>query len=254
MMSAERVQQDNIARTLSLTIFSPVQITLGGFYHIRDIFAENRSLRAEIEATQVENTVLRNLLSDSFDNIDEIDFTPEYEIIPANVIAREPTFFFRTAIINVGYNYGIVVNMPVILGGNVVGRIISVAPITSQVQFLRAPEERISIEHVASGSVGILEATSGGVLFANFRSISPVDVGDTVHTTGLGGIYPRGFKIGTVERIVAPRDGDIFKQIYIRSAVDFDRLRNVFVVKSMPRWGGRPISEISDDEEEGGEE
>jgi rod shape-determining protein MreC len=142
--------------------------------------------------------------------------------------------------------------MPVISGGNVVGRIISVSPLTSQIQLIRAPEERVSIEHVASASVGILESTINGTLFANFRSISSVDVGDTVHTTGLGGIYPRGFKVGTVERIVAPRDGDIFKQIYIKSAINFDRLRNVFVVKSLPHWGAA-VPVISD-EETGGEE
>jgi len=101
-----------------------------------------------------------------------------------------------------------------------------------------APDNNISIEHRESGSVGILESKTDGRLFSDFRSVAPVEVGDEIFTTGLGGIYPRGLKIGVIEEVEAPRTGDIFKRIHIRSAIDFERLRRVFVVKFDSHWGG----------------
>jgi rod shape-determining protein MreC len=238
MITAGAQEQQNIARTLTLTIFSPVQLAVGSFYQFHDILEENEILREKIVRIELQNSALRERLSEIADTQDE-DFSenfPQLEIISADVIAREPTFFYRTAILNVGANEGIKNSMPVISDGSVVGKIISVLPLTSQVQMLYDPEEYISIECTRTGSVGILDSKTDGTLFTDFRSVAPVVVGDTLFSTGLGGIYPRGLKIGVIERIDTPRAGDIFKRVLIGSAVDFERLRKVFVIKSEPQW------------------
>ena len=237
MMSAKKQDQQNIVKTLKLTIFSPAQLLVGSIYQINNIFAENKQLREQVVLTELENAVLREKLSEIFSTDEDLmEISPAYEIIPADIVAREPSFFYRTAIINAGANHGVKNSMPVISGGGVVGKVIAVLPLTSQIQMIYGPEEHISIEHQRTGTVGILEAKVDGTLFANVRSIAEVKIDDTLSTTGLGGVYPKGLKVGTIERIENPQNGDIFKRIYIKSAVDFERLRKVFVVKSEPQW------------------
>jgi rod shape-determining protein MreC len=64
-----------------------------------------------------------------------------------------------------------------------------------------------------------------------------VKPGDTIVTSGIDGIYPRGFTIGTVERV---EGAGIYKAIRVRPAVDFNRLEDVLVVKTPPARGGGP--------------
>jgi len=236
MISSGKQEQQNIVRTLTLTIFSPVHLTIGTFYQIHNILSENKELREKIELAQTENAALREKLGEFKDNAQKELELPQYEIILANIVAREPTFFYRTAIIDVGANYGIKNSMPVVSNGSVVGKVISVLPLTSQIQMIYEPEEYISVEHPQTGSVGILDSQMDGTLYTNVRSVAPVNTGDTLFTTGLGGIYPKGLKIGVIEKIDMPKGGDIFKKVYVKSPVDFERLRKVFIIKSEPRW------------------
>ena len=64
-----------------------------------------------------------------------------------------------------------------------------------------------------------------------------VKVGDTIVTSGIDGIYPKGFVIGKVEQV--DRGNGIYKAIRVRPAVDFNRLEEVLVVKSPPAQATR---------------
>ena len=236
MLSSGKQEQQNIVKTLTLTIFSPIHLTIGTFYQIHNILEENRNLREKIEYAQLENTALRGRLSEIADSIKKNIDLPQHEIIIAHIVAREPTFFYRTAIIDIGSNYGIKKSMPVVYDGSVVGKVISVMPLTSQIQMIYEPEEYISVEHPQTGSIGILDSQLDGTLFTNLRSVAPVNVGDMLYTTGLGGIYPKGLKIGVIEKIDMPKGGDIFKKVYVKSAVNFEKLRKVFVIKFDSQW------------------
>jgi rod shape-determining protein MreC len=62
--------------------------------------------------------------------------------------------------------------------------------------------------------------------------VADVVVGDTIVTSGIEGIYPKGFTIGRVESI--EKSGNAYKQILIRPAVDFSSLEEVLVVLTPP--------------------
>jgi rod shape-determining protein MreC len=59
-----------------------------------------------------------------------------------------------------------------------------------------------------------------------------VKVGDTVITSGIDGIYPRGFVIGRVERV--ERGVGLYKSIRVRPVVDFSAIEEVLVVLAQP--------------------
>ena len=59
-----------------------------------------------------------------------------------------------------------------------------------------------------------------------------VKVGDTIVTSGVDGIYPKGFVIGKVEQV--DNGNGIYKAISVRPSVEFNRLEEVLVVKTPP--------------------
>ena len=61
---------------------------------------------------------------------------------------------------------------------------------------------------------------------------SDVAAGDVVVTSGIDGLYPKGFVIGTVERV--DRGDGLYHVIVVRPAVDPNRLEEVLVVRDRP--------------------
>jgi rod shape-determining protein MreC len=59
-----------------------------------------------------------------------------------------------------------------------------------------------------------------------------VKKGDTIVTSGVDGIYPKGFVIGKVEEV--NNGNGIYKAIRVRPTVDFNTLEEVLVVKTRP--------------------
>jgi len=53
-------------------------------------------------------------------------------------------------------------------------------------------------------------------------------VGDAVMTSGIDGIYPKGFVIGRVETV--EKSGGAYRRITIKPAVDFRSIEEVLVV------------------------
>jgi rod shape-determining protein MreC len=59
--------------------------------------------------------------------------------------------------------------------------------------------------------------------------------GDTIVTSGLGGVYPKGFTVGIVVSIIDERD-PLFKKAVIKLMLDPDCQEELFVVKQEPQW------------------
>ena len=79
-------------------------------------------------------------------------------------------------------------------------------------------------------AAGVVQGGAGEPpLEMNFVDVlRDIQVGERVLTSGLDGIYPRGFLIGTVERAV--KGSGFYSDLRVRPAVDFRRLDVVLVV------------------------
>src|SRR6185295_20338629 len=69
-----------------------------------------------------------------------------YDHVPARVIARDASGWFNTITINRGSSSGITLNMPVVTGGGIVGRVIALSPWTAQVML-------VTDEKAAAGAI-----------------------------------------------------------------------------------------------------
>jgi rod shape-determining protein MreC len=70
---------------------------------------------------------------------------------------------------------------------------------------------------------------------AYVSEVAEVAEGDLVVTSGIDGIFPKGFVIGHVETV--ERSGGAYREILVRPAVDFASLEEVLVVVAPPAAG-----------------
>jgi rod shape-determining protein MreC len=237
MLSGSTENRHQISRFLTVSIFYPFQFYFNQTTRIKNIFAENRRLKEEIASLSVKLAQMtdRNLENERLSELLGIATQFSFTLVPARVVVREPSFISRSAIVNVGKNEGILPYMPVMTSRGVCGKVVQVMGRMSLVQLLIDPANRTGVMIQRSREIGILETENGSDFYILFRAHADVAVGDTVITSGLGGIYPRGLLAGVVSRLEEKRD-PIFKTARVRPEVNFDRMEEVFVIKMAPQW------------------
>ena len=245
--------EQKILRIWTQTLSSPLQstsskvsgATSGIFQQIwnfRSTAVENQQLKEQLakaeselhaaRQAEAENERLRSLL--------DLKEKSEIESIPARVIARDPSIWFNTITINRGSTSGVAVNMPVITGGGIVGRVITVSPWASQVMLITDEKAGAGAVVGQLGQSGALGSVRGradlGVGVIEMRYVSgleQVEVGDYVMTTGQDGIYPPGLNIG---KVVDVKKGTATQahQILIQPGAQLDHLEDVAVLLYHP--------------------
>jgi rod shape-determining protein MreC len=213
--------------------------TSGLFHQIvnfRSTALENDRLQEQVTAMQSE---LRNAREQSKENerlraLLKLKEETSYNNVPARVIARDPSVWFNTVMIDRGSSSGIAVNMPVVTGGGIVGRVITVSPWSAQVMLIT--DEKAGAGGVVGqlGQSGALGSIRGGgvkglVEMRYVSGLEQVEVGDYVLTTGQDGIYPAGLNVGEVVELKRGSPTQPH-QILIRPSARLDQLQEVAVL------------------------
>lgn len=169
-----------------------------------------------------ENSRLRRML--------DFDLQIPYRLVPAKVVGLKPTPHSKSVEINAGLTKGVNINMPVVTADGVVGKTITVSRNISIVQMLTDHNCRVSVIDQKTRAMGIVRWQGGRLLEMGDVPInSQLTVGDTVISSGLGGIYPPGLMVGTVV-FIQNKEGKLFKDVLVKPSVDFSSLEEVFVV------------------------
>ena len=202
---------------------------------VRDLADENALQKDQIDQLEsdlvrlreleVENQDLRNLLSLK-------ERTGPGALISVQVIARDDTPYVQAITIDHGANDGIKQDSVVITHLGLVGRVEKVNPTSSKVRLINDLNSSVSVRlQTESRTTGILRGQSQGNLMvvAYIPQTDVVSEGDTVETSGLGGIYPEGLLVGKVAR-VERKDADPFQAAVIESAVALDKLERLYVL------------------------
>jgi rod shape-determining protein MreC len=207
-----------------------------GLAEMRNARAENETLRDRL--AQAENEVRdAKAVRDENERLKKLlDFTQDvsYRAIPARVVARDPSVWFNSLIINRGSASGVDLDMPVVTPEGIVGRVVGVGPVSAQVMLLT--DER-SAAGAAVGQLGQSNAIGSvrgfgknGLLEMRYVSgLETVNVGDYVVTTGQDRIYPPGLNVGTVVE-VKPGTTTTPHTIYVRPGARLESLQEVAVL------------------------
>ena len=178
----------------------------------------------ELEVIQSENSTLKEYL-----NLTEQ--YKSYKTIPAYIINKDVSNYSEIFVINVGRNNGVEENMTVIAAEGLVGHVISVTSDTAKVQTLVDTSNVASATLENSKDTVICRGTlNGNELKTTYISTDTVlTEGEKIHTSGMGGIYPKGIYIGTIKKINNTKN--ITDRSFItEAAVDFENLETVLVI------------------------
>jgi len=217
-------------RGLSSGILS-VRRIWGKYVWLRGVQAENADLRRQLEAVQVQYQE-RRALADRARSLEELLALRDrsnLETVAAEIIAASASPDFRTLTIDKGTAQGIKGNMAVIASDGVVGRIVVPSHSAAKVQMLIDRNAAAGALIERSRAQGI--ALGGGderLRLEYVSEVSDVVVGDLGVTSGIDGIYPKGFTIGYVESV--EKNGPAYRRITVKPAVNFSSLETVLVV------------------------
>ncbi len=197
-------------------------------FRLREYQAENAELRRQLDFHE-ENPTYGSLGADVVEQ--------GCLIFPCgDVVGQDTNPYLRFVVISIGSQDGVAVGMPVVTGGSaMVGRIARTSPNLSYVQLINDPASRVSAMLQQSRITGIVEGSDEGTLvMTNILPDESVDVGETIITSSIGGMLPRGLILGQVEEI-SYQESELFQSAVVRPAVDFRRLETVLVITDFPQ-------------------
>lgn len=205
---------------------------------IRQLLDENASLKDQVAELTAQNTILQqeryelNNLRELFELDDRYS---DYDKTGARIISRDSGNWYSSFTIDKGYEDGLLVDMNVIAGGGLVGRISSVGPNWSKVTSIISDNSNVSGAVLATGDKlmvsGDLKLMADGVISFSqlLDSEDKVSEGDKVVTSNISDKYLPNILIGYIHTM--NRDANnLTKSGYITPAVDFEHLDEVLII------------------------
>lgn len=210
---------------------SSVRRVWSGYAGLRHVKSENVALTRQLEVAQVALQQQR-ALADRTRNLERLlDLRDRSNLntVAAEIIAGGATPDFRTLTIDKGTRDGVSADMSVIAPTGVVGRVVMPSTRAAKVQLLIDRNAAAGALVERSRAQGVITGGGDDRLRLDYVSeVADVMVGDLVVTSGIDGIYPKGYVIGQVESV--ERSGGAYKKITVKPAVDFTSLEEVLVV------------------------
>ena len=213
-----------------------VRDTWTNYFALQQIRRENADLRDEVSKLRVGLQQERALAEQTrtLQQLLDLRSSTSLATTAAGVIAGGASPEFRTITIDKGTGDGIDSDMAVISPAGVVGRIVLPTARAAKVQLLIDRDAAAGALVERSRAQGVLVGTGTDRLrLDHIAATVDIKIGDRVVTSGIEGIYPKGFAIGQIESF--ERRAGEFSSVMVRPAVEFANLEAVLVVTSSPQ-------------------
>lgn len=205
------------------------------FTDINNLKQENEELKQKNSELEQSLRELENIKSENETLKEYLGLTEkygEYKTVPAYIINKDISNYSKTIVINVGSDDGVEENMTVIADQGLVGHVISVTNDTAKIRTIVDTSSSVScLLSTTDESIvckGTLEEESA-LKAMYIPDDDGVIQGDSVETSGLGGIYPKGIHVGSIKRIVNTKNATD-RYAIVETAVDFEKLDTVLVI------------------------
>ncbi|MFO7709277.1 MAG: rod shape-determining protein MreC [Desulfobacterales bacterium] len=193
---------------------------------------ENERLKRELEAAveranihreiELENERLRDLLG--------FKQSLAHPAAAARIIAKDPSPWFNTVILNKGAADGLSKGLPAVTTRGIAGQLVEVSTHQSKLMLIIDRNSALDALVQRNRVRGVVKGTSQEECTLDF--IMPADdvrPGDSIISSGFDGVYPKGIPIGTVSAVLG-QGQDFFKEVRITPAVDFNKLEEVLII------------------------
>jgi rod shape-determining protein MreC len=197
-----------------------------------DLRTENEALRAELARLDEENLQYREALvtSGQLRRIAEMRRDFEVPLLPADVVGQDASPWFRSLLLDRGRRAEVRSGMPVMVDQGVVGLIDATSLHAARAMMILDRRSAVDAMIQRSRARGLVRGLGTGELEFEFMVRGDdVVAGDEVITSGVGGVYPKGLRVGTIRSVKADRK-ELLHTARVEPSVDFGRLEQVFVI------------------------
>ncbi|GAB4259943.1 MAG: rod shape-determining protein MreC [Methylomicrobium sp.] len=206
--------------------------TIKSLYHLKE---ENRRLRQEqlifktqllkFAALEQENIRLRALLERSF-KLGE-------QVLVAELLSVNLAPFEHVVVVDKGSRFGVHEQQPVLDAYGVVGQVFRALPMSSEVMLITDPSHAIPVQINRNGlrTVAVGSGRINRLILPYLANNADIKEGDLLITSGLGGIFPQGYPVAVVEKIIQ-QPNKPFAEIYATPKAQLNRSRELLIVWS----------------------
>jgi len=224
-------------------IFSPAQSLLtqartsisdllDRYFFLTEVSRENDRLLKEVDRLTRRNSDLLEIIEQQgrIKKLQKANKNGKLKSLMGLVIGRDSTQWSKMIFIDKGTDDGIRGNVAVVTDAGIVGHIVHSTATTSKVLLITDSRSAVDSLFQNTRVPGVSTGTGNGLCEIKFVPIdAELEVGDRVVSSGLGGVFPKGWMIGTVVNTVK-RKQELFQDVVVAPSVDFSRLEDVLVL------------------------
>jgi len=213
-----------LTRDVSSVLLYPVRITGNFVTQITISSVHIEQLENAVHKLKLENAALRDLL--------KLDTTQlvskDLRLLRASVIGRDPLNINGYLHVDKGTAHGVSINQPVISVDGFVGKVKYAGPSSSIVETIENQGFTVSAFDINTGIHGMIRCQTN-LIFDYVRHSDSIHVGDSILTSGMSEVFPKGILIGTVRRI-SESDDLFFKRVYVVPATQVNLLTSLYII------------------------
>ena len=207
------------------------------FENIEQLKSENNSLQqknTELEQQLREFEIIKNENEQLKQQLNLAERYRQFTTVPGTIISRDISNYSKTLVINIGSDNGIKEKMTVIAEQGLVGYVVSTTNKTAKIQIITDSASATSCLASSTRDTMICKGTIENkpqLSASNIATDARIIQGDSVETSGLGGIYVKGIHVGKIKKVnVGSNKTDSYA--VIETAVDFEKLETVLVISN----------------------
>ena len=152
-------------------------------------------------------------------------------MILASVVGSDAISWSKMITINKGSNDGLKKNMAVVSNEGLVGHIIQTVPYYSKVLLITDVRSAVDALDQEKRTRGVVIGKGSDICEMKYiPQDADIRVGQSVISSGLGGVFPKGLLIGKVSKVEETNKG-LFKNVVVTPSVKISFLEEVFVLK-----------------------
>ena len=220
------------------TVSEPFTNAWHGITDYGDIADENDELRRQIEDLEGREVLeedaarqLQELLEQ-----EDLEWIGSIDTATARVLSSDPSNFAHTIDISKGSDHGLKVDMPVVNGAGLVGRIVLVTPTRSTVQLVTDPDLRVGVRLLGSDqATGTARGQGPGEDLLVDTNLDPEtddapQPGTALTTSGAQfSAFPDSIPVGKVRSVQETSAGLTF-ELVVRPLADIEQMQFVKVL------------------------
>ena len=233
LMVLERHEQARVAWFIQHTLLGPFEASVGWMDSAVGVYWDNQHLRQRLTRLQIETDALRGERQENvrLRELLKLEERHPYSLVASSVVGRSLDRLGGSLTIDKGIADGIEPGRAILTPDGLVGRVERATQHQARILTLLHRDCAVAARIDRSRIDGVMQWEFGTQPVLNLSYVSSqedVKVGDIVVTSGLGGMFPAGIRIGTVARVGLDPNG-LMKEISVRPAVNFRSLEEILV-------------------------